>query len=202
MCTSPGHLGHVAEQRVPGRPGDELTAPSRWAKARATVLSHIYAGICIPGLEPRPVEEGSAPPAPGTPARSDAHRRAGIRCRRTVAAALACGVLLNDPIPEYKAVLARAITERLTGWSQEMAAALIGVDQPRMSNLRSGKLENFSLAQLIRFAARLGATVSLGVTWPQGWWNRPRPPRSGRAIQRRRRDAALPPSQDPEPRSP
>ena len=86
---------------------------------------------------------------------------------------------LHDPIPELKEALAQAITDRLTGWTQEMAAALIGIDQPRMSNLRNGRLERFSLAHLIRLLTRLGAAITLDLAWPKGWWNRPRPPRRG-----------------------
>jgi hypothetical protein len=40
-------------------------------------------------------------------------------------------------------------------WSQEKAAALLGTNQPRVSNLRAGKLERFSLEQLIRMATRV-----------------------------------------------
>ena len=46
-----------------------------------------------------------------------------------------------------------------------MAAELLGTDQPRVSDLRNGKLERFSLERLIRFAARRGGTVSITITW-------------------------------------
>jgi len=48
-----------------------------------------------------------------------------------------------------------------------MAAELLRTDQPRISDLRNGKLERFSLERLIRFAARLGATVTVQITWPR-----------------------------------
>ena len=46
-----------------------------------------------------------------------------------------------------------------------MAAALIDIDQPRMSDLRNGRLTRFSLEKLIRCASRLGAEFHFTVTW-------------------------------------
>src|SRR5688572_14503426 len=51
------------------------------------------------------------------------------------------------------------------GWTGEMAAELIRVDHPRMSDLRRGHLERFSLERLILFAIRLRADVTIGVRW-------------------------------------
>lgn len=71
-----------------------------------------------------------------------------------------------DPIPPLKDEIARIIVDRLAGWrSQAMAAALIDVDQPRMSDLRNNKLTRFSLEKLIRCASRLGAEFHVTVTW-------------------------------------
>ena len=70
-----------------------------------------------------------------------------------------------DPIPALKSALARAVVDALDGWSQEYAAAFLWTDQPRMSDLRSGRLGRFSLEQLIRFASRIGGDVSVTVTW-------------------------------------
>lgn len=70
-----------------------------------------------------------------------------------------------DPIPPLKIEMANHVVQRLHGWSQWYAASFIQTDQPRMSDLRNGRLERFSLEQLIRFAARLGADVSITVTW-------------------------------------
>jgi predicted XRE-type DNA-binding protein len=64
-----------------------------------------------------------------------------------------------DPIPPLKDEIARVVVERLHGWSHGNAAALLHTDQPRMSDLRNGRLGRFSLEQLIRFASRLGADV-------------------------------------------
>jgi predicted XRE-type DNA-binding protein len=71
-----------------------------------------------------------------------------------------------DPIPALKQQLAEALVERLEGWTQPMAAELLGTDQPRLSDLRRGKLQRLSLEQLVRFASRLRATVSIDITWP------------------------------------
>jgi predicted XRE-type DNA-binding protein len=71
----------------------------------------------------------------------------------------------DDPIPALKRQLAELLVERLEGWSQTYAAHLLGIDQPRLSNLRRGRLERFSLEQLIRFVVRVEGTVELQVKW-------------------------------------
>jgi predicted XRE-type DNA-binding protein len=71
----------------------------------------------------------------------------------------------DDPIPALKRQLAELLVERLEGWSQTYAAHLLGIDQPRLSNLRRGRLEQFSLEQLIRFVVRVEGTVELQVKW-------------------------------------
>lgn len=72
---------------------------------------------------------------------------------------------VNDPIPALKAELARIIVERLAGWAQAYAACFLKTDQPRVSDLRKGKLDRFSLEQLIRFVSRIEGTVTFNVTW-------------------------------------
>jgi predicted XRE-type DNA-binding protein len=73
----------------------------------------------------------------------------------------------HDPIPALKHQIAAAVVAELDGWTQPMAAELLRTDQPRVSDLRNGKLQRFSLERLIRFAAQRGATVSLEITWPR-----------------------------------
>jgi len=83
----------------------------------------------------------------------------------------------DDPIPELKRQLAQLIVERLDGWSQTYAAGFLGTDQPRLSNLRRGRLERFSLEQLVRFVGRVDGEVELRVTWSTRrayLFNRPR----------------------------
>jgi predicted XRE-type DNA-binding protein len=72
----------------------------------------------------------------------------------------------SDPIPALKQHIAASLVERLDGWTQPMAAELLRTDQPRVSDLRRGKLDRLSLEQLVRFASRLRATVSIDINWP------------------------------------
>lgn len=75
---------------------------------------------------------------------------------------------LKLPNPEEalaKAELARQIhcvieKKKLT---QEKAALLLGIDQPKVSALVSGKLSGFSLERLIRFLNELGQDVTINV---------------------------------------
>ena len=71
----------------------------------------------------------------------------------------------EDPIPALKRQLAQLVVERLDGWNQVYAADFIGTDQPRMSDLRQGRLDRFSLEQLVRFATRVDGTVRVTVEW-------------------------------------
>ena len=54
-----------------------------------------------------------------------------------------------------KRAVADALVDKLQGWTQEKAAALLQTTQPRVSNLRNNKLHHFSLEQLIRMATRV-----------------------------------------------
>ena len=74
-----------------------------------------------------------------------------------------------DPIPALKKQLAGHLVDRLAGWRQDYAASFIGTDAPRISNLRNGRLERFSLEQLIRFVTRDHGEVTLSVTWKSRW---------------------------------
>jgi len=70
-----------------------------------------------------------------------------------------------DPIHALKTEVARAVADALAHWSQENAAALLQTDQPRLSDLRKGRLGRFSLEQLMRFATRIGGDVSVSIVW-------------------------------------
>jgi predicted XRE-type DNA-binding protein len=69
-----------------------------------------------------------------------------------------------------KAVLAhrirRAIDERRL--TQAEAAKVIGVDQPKISALRRGRLSGFSLERLLRFLVLLGRDVEIVVKEQRG----------------------------------
>ena len=71
----------------------------------------------------------------------------------------------EDPIPALKRQLAQLIVARMNGWSQVNAAHLLGTDQPRVSDLRRGRLERFSLEQLLRFIARIDGTARITIEW-------------------------------------
>jgi predicted XRE-type DNA-binding protein len=71
----------------------------------------------------------------------------------------------EDPIPELKRQLAQLVVARVAGSNQVDAAMLLGTDQPRVSDLRRGRLERFSLEQLLRFVARCDGTVRVTVEW-------------------------------------
>ena len=77
----------------------------------------------------------------------------------------------HDPIPALKNQMAQIVVDRLDGWSQANAAALLDTNQPRISDLRNGRLKPFSLEQLIRFTSRLGGEIQVTVTWsPRKRW--------------------------------
>ncbi len=83
---------------------------------------------------------------------------------------------IPDPIPDLKVQVTRAIVEKMDGWSQENPAEILRTDQPRMSNLRNGRLARFSLEQLIRFVSRAHGVVIIEVTWPRRRWFDPTQP--------------------------
>jgi predicted XRE-type DNA-binding protein len=75
---------------------------------------------------------------------------------------------LTDPIPELKRRLGAELAALLDGWNADDVAALIRTDRPRISELRRGKLDRFSLETLIRYATRLRRRVELVIT-PEPW---------------------------------
>lgn len=80
---------------------------------------------------------------------------------------------LSDPGERLaKAELAHQICSliRLKGFTQSQAARRLGIDQPKVSALMSGRLEQFSTDRLFRFMNRLDQDVLI-VIRPSG----PRP---------------------------
>lgn len=65
-----------------------------------------------------------------------------------------------------RSALVIAINDRLDefDWSQTTAAKNIGVTQPRISDLRRGKVGRFSLDALIEIARKVGLAVELKIT--------------------------------------
>jgi predicted XRE-type DNA-binding protein len=73
---------------------------------------------------------------------------------------------LGVPAPEdalAKAELARRISRLIEarGFAQAQAAKLLGIDQPKISALRRGRLAGFSLERLMRFLVLLGQDVEI-----------------------------------------
>lgn len=58
-------------------------------------------------------------------------------------------------------VIAKAITDR--GWTQVEAARMLGVAQPRISDLMNGRTEKFTVDMLMIWLDKLGRNVSLSV---------------------------------------
>jgi predicted XRE-type DNA-binding protein len=85
---------------------------------------------------------------------------------------------MDDPIPALKRHVAAAIVGETNRFSANEAAYWMGADQPRVSDLRHGKLERFSLERLIRFATRLKGRVGLTIEFPER-------PKAARAQPRR-----------------
>jgi hypothetical protein len=79
-----------------------------------------------------------------------------------------------DPIPALKEQLARELVARLDGWSQDYAGSFMRTHGCRVSNLRKGRLDCFSLQRLIRFVARTRGTVTITVAWTPHFLYRPR----------------------------
>lgn len=76
---------------------------------------------------------------------------------------------INLPNPEEllaKAELARQISHviKKKKLTQKQAALALGIDQPKVSALVSGKLSGFSLERLFKFLNELGQNVTISVT--------------------------------------
>ena len=70
----------------------------------------------------------------------------------------------ENPIPELKRRAAEELVRAMDRWDQYEAASLLGTDQPRISELRRGRLERMSLERLIRWLNRADCDVELRVT--------------------------------------
>jgi predicted XRE-type DNA-binding protein len=62
-----------------------------------------------------------------------------------------------------RADLMRAVAGRFEVMRQKQAAALLGVTQPRISDLTRGKIGYFGLDRLVNMAAHAGLNVTLTV---------------------------------------
>jgi predicted XRE-type DNA-binding protein len=62
---------------------------------------------------------------------------------------------------ELMMVIEKSIKER--GLTQTEAAKLLGVGQPRLSDLYNGKVERFTIDMLVKWLAKLGKQVTIKV---------------------------------------
>jgi len=69
----------------------------------------------------------------------------------------------DDLIDRLKEQLRRDILRLVDRWDQLVAARRIGIGQPRMSDLRHGRLERFSVERLIRMLATIDHRVDINV---------------------------------------
>ena len=75
---------------------------------------------------------------------------------------------LGLPNPEEAAVKARfayiiSMVIQRRELTQAEAAAILGIDQPKISNLVRGKLKGFSIERLLKYALALGNDVEIVV---------------------------------------
>lgn len=67
---------------------------------------------------------------------------------------------------KLRARLMMALEEqiRIKGWTQAEAAKRLGVTQPRISDLKRGKIDLFGLDTLVSMAVAAGLSVEMAVT--------------------------------------
>lgn len=70
---------------------------------------------------------------------------------------------LADPLPALKEQLASEIIAVTAGFSQWEVAAYLGLDQPRISDLKRGRLGRFTLDRLVTLLSRLDHDVALDI---------------------------------------
>lgn len=66
---------------------------------------------------------------------------------------------LEDPVPRLKEELRLEILKALGEANQFMLARALGLDEPRMSELQTGKLTRFGLQKLVRLLAHINYRV-------------------------------------------
>lgn len=71
--------------------------------------------------------------------------------------------LPNPEEAQAKAQLAMAITDIIkeNNWTQQQAAELIGIDQPKVSKITRGLLSEFTIERLMRFLINLSYDIEL-----------------------------------------
>lgn len=87
--------------------------------------------------------------------------QSGMRGKRIV---VGSGLAQNED-DQTKAMLAQAIsrTIKVRGWTQEQAANVLAIDQPKVSALVRGRTAGYSTGRLIRFLNQLDQDVTIMV---------------------------------------
>jgi predicted XRE-type DNA-binding protein len=101
----------------------------------------------------------------------DIARAGGMTAHRSIPVTPSCGNVFEDiGVPDADLTLAKAdlalaiasvIADR--GWTQEDAAAALGIDQPKVSLLLRGKLSGVSFERLMRFLNRLNYDIDVTI---------------------------------------
>jgi predicted XRE-type DNA-binding protein len=122
-------------------------------------------------------ESGSCTPSRGSPARKGISKhgeKAADRCVTPSSSNVFAGIGVSEPNEELaKAQLATRTREiiRRRRLTQIAAAAVMGIGQPKVSALLSGRLAKFSSERLMRLLSRLGQDVEIVVksSSRRGW---------------------------------
>ena len=77
-------------------------------------------------------------------------------------------MLIGDPIPALKRQLAAELVRVMHGWTTTELVFRVRIDQPRISDLRRGRLERISVERLIRWLAELNHRVDVTVSEDRG----------------------------------
>lgn len=72
--------------------------------------------------------------------------------------------MIEDPIPALRRQLADDICAIASRMNFHVAAWQLGIDTPRLTDIRKGRLDRFSIQGLIRMLALVGRRVELRVT--------------------------------------
>ena len=73
--------------------------------------------------------------------------------------ALAWGMYEEDPIPALKQQVGELLAKELANWRRWDIAQWIQTEAPRVTDIRKGRLQRFSLETLLRYASRLRYAV-------------------------------------------
>ncbi|MGL9732583.1 MAG: helix-turn-helix domain-containing protein [Wolbachia sp.] len=63
---------------------------------------------------------------------------------------------------ELLSIISRFIEKK--GWTQAKAAEILGVDQPKISQIKNGKTDGFSLERLLGFLKKLSFGITIAIT--------------------------------------